>query len=148
MRVLIATLGALVFAGCGDDPPEKRLGPAITYQRNSGGIVGGAVQLVVKLDGRAVANGNRARPSPDCASEKAAARLPADRLARLKAALAAADLPHTPSRVEPSAEAPAIVIRSGNVTVRFVGFRPLPERIRPLATELEQAVAYTCRVRP
>jgi len=145
--MVVAALTSLLLAGCGDDAPKKRLGPTIAYQRNSGGIVGGAVQLVLRLDGRAVAEGNRARPAQDCARGKATRRLPAAQLARLKAALTAADLPHTASRVEPAVESPDLVIRSGNVTVRFAGFRPLPERIRPLVTELEAAVAYTCRVR-
>src|SRR3954465_519585 len=96
-----------LLAGCGDD--EKQVGSSIDYRRSSGGVAGGFVQVHVELDGRVLAEGSGApaecRPDPR-------AQLPRDRLAALKQALAAADLPGTESRETPSGEAPEREIES------------------------------------
>jgi hypothetical protein len=142
MRAGVVALAVFLLAGCAGGDPE--LGSSIDYDRNSGGIVG--QQLTAHIDlgsGRVTAEGGSGRVN--CASGGSSAQLRPAQLAHLKDALATADLPHAESLDEPQVEAPETGIRSGEVSFRRVGFKPLPERVRPLVAELERAARYACR---
>src|SRR4051812_22524670 len=108
MRLALLPLAALLLlAGCGSD---ERTGSSIDYRRSAGGVAGGFLQVHVELDGRVRAQGEG---PPDECRPAHSATLPPDQAARLKDALAAADLPNTKSRVTPSGEAPEREIESG-----------------------------------
>jgi hypothetical protein len=144
MRLAALVLAAAVLAGCGGGGDAPELGSSVDYVHNSGGVAGYRLSVHVALgDGRVTAEGTSSQAP--CAPGRHAAKLPAAELARLKDALAAADLPHAESLNEPQVEAPDRRIQSGEVVFRHVGFEPLPENVQPLVDELERAASSACR---
>jgi hypothetical protein len=133
-------LALVALAGCGGSGGGST-GPDVDYSFTSNGVLKQHAETRISSDGTVTATNNY---KPGCPASPATAKLDKASMDRLQKALDGARLSEQESDEQPGANGQELEIRSGGVTYRHVGNKPLPRPVQPLVSELSRITAWAC----